>query len=191
MRAVLALPLGDGAELQSLEPWQAEEFLAHVERIREHLAPWIPFAAYVVDADSARALLQRYADLQAADGGRIYAVRVDGELVGGTLFRVFDAETATCEVGVWLAPQAEGRGLISRAVTLMIDWAVDVRGVERVEWHTDPRNTRSRAVAQRLGMTPEGILRSSFPVAGRRADTEVWAVLADEWRATRPSPPGR
>jgi ribosomal-protein-serine acetyltransferase len=84
-----------------------------------------------------------------------------GDLVGGTLFRAFDAEAGVCEVGVWLAPQAEGRGLVTRAVRHMLDWAIRVRGIRRVEWRTDPDNARSRAVAQRLGMTLECCARRS------------------------------
>jgi RimJ/RimL family protein N-acetyltransferase len=178
---VFAHPLADGAELRPLEPWQAEEFAAHVAQVRAHLAPWIPFATRVVDVESAREMLQRYADDQARDGGRLYGIWRDGSLIGGTLFRTFDAESGMCEVGVWLAPEAEGGGLINRAVRHMIDWAIRVRGIARVEWHTDTNNVRSKAAAQRLGMTFEGVLRSSFKVDGERRDTEVWSVLADEW----------
>ena len=51
----------------------------------------------------------------------------------------------------------------------------------RVAWHTDPRNVRSRAVAQRLGLAFEGVRRSSHVVAGVRQDVEVWSIIADEW----------
>lgn len=186
---MLAHPLGDGAELRSLEPWQAAEFATHVDRIREHLAPWIPFAGTVTDPDSARDLLQRMADAQARDAGRFYGIWVDGALEGGALFRTFDAVGGVCEIGVWLAPEVRGRGLVNRAARHMIDWAFRVRGLSRVEWRTDPRNERSRAVARALGMTREGTLRSSFVLGGARNDTEVWSVLAGEW-PTRPGPVG-
>jgi ribosomal-protein-serine acetyltransferase len=182
---VLGHPLGDGAELRGLEPWQADEFAAHVARVRDHLAPWVPFATRVVDAESARGLLQFFADLQARDEGRIYGIHRDGKLVGGTLFRAFDTRTGICEIGVWLAPEMQGRGLVTRAANVLLDWAFGPRGMARAEWRTDPRNERSRAVAQRLGMTREGVLRSSFPLGDDRNDTEVWSLLADEWRARR------
>jgi RimJ/RimL family protein N-acetyltransferase len=178
---VLHQPLGDGAELCALEPWQAAEFAAHVDRVRAHLAPWVPFAHSVTDTDSARGLLQRMADAQARDAGRFYGIRVDGELGGGTLFRTFDAAAGVCEVGAWIAPEHQGRGLVRRAVTHMITWAVGPRGLSRVEWRTDPRNERSRAVARALGFTLEGTLRSNFALAGERRDTDVWAMLAGEW----------
>jgi ribosomal-protein-serine acetyltransferase len=178
---MFTLQLADGVWIGPLEPWRAAEFAAAVDRAREHLRPWIPFATRVVDVDTARELLQRYANKQAEDTGAMYGIWVDGVLKGGTLFRTFDATLGVCEIGVWLDPSAEGRGLIKSAVTRMIDYAVRVRGVKRVEWYCAPANERSKAAAARLGMTHEGTLRSSFVVNGARLDSEVWAVLADEW----------
>jgi RimJ/RimL family protein N-acetyltransferase len=50
----------------------------------------------------------------------------------------------------------------------------------RVEWHCVPHNTRSIAVARRLGMSRDGVLRSAFPFNGERHDVEVWSLLAAE-----------
>jgi len=172
---MLGFPLGNGAELRALEPWQAAEFADHVARARAHLAPWLPWATRVVDEESARAFLQRYADEQARDAGRIYGIWLDGTLVGGTLFRVFEVRFGVCEIGVWLAPTAEGKGLITRAARHMVDWAIDTRGMGRVEWRCVPDNARSIAVAKRLGMTRDGVLREAYPHNGVRHDVEVWS----------------
>ena len=131
-------------------------------------------------ADRADSFLQRYADGAANDERRIYGLYVGDELVGGTLFRVFDLACSTCEIGVWLSEEARGRGLVTEAVRAMIDWAMDVRGIHRVEWRCSPENTASSAVAKRLGMRLEGVLRESFPHRGRAEDVEVWALLASE-----------
>ncbi|MEE1789968.1 GNAT family protein [Streptomyces sp. BE308] len=175
----------DGAELRPLEVWRAPEFLAHMDRARDLVDPWIPFASAATDLTSARALLQRYADKQAADTGRLYGIWLDGTLVGGVLFRIFDAEAGNCEVGCWLEPAAQGRGLITRAMRHLIDWAVDERGMHRVEWDASAANTRSIAVAKRLGMTREAVLRENYLYRGTRHDSEIWAVLAPEWREQR------
>lgn len=183
---MLSHSLGAGAELRPLEPWQAQRFASYVEAHRAHLAPWLPWAVSIVDEEGARAFLQRYADGTARDGRRIYGLWLDDELVGGTLFRIFDTAASLAEVGVWLSPGAQGRGLVTRAATAMITWAVRERGIHRVEWHCVSENTRSRAVASRLGLTHEGTLREDFEHAGRRWDTEVWAVLDHEWVTMHP-----
>ncbi len=180
---MLTLDLGEGLTLTTLEPWQAAEFADFIAAERDHLAPWLPWGGAIQDEEKARGFLQRYADGTAADGRRIYALRVGGRMVGGTLFRIFEPEGGVCEIGVWLAADAQGHGYVTRAVAAMLDWALRVRGLHRAEWHCVPENLASRAVAERIGMTHEGTMRESWEHDGRMWDTEVWAVLAPEWQA--------
>jgi ribosomal-protein-serine acetyltransferase len=175
----------DGAELRPLEPWHAEEFLAHLDRGRDFVTEHIPFGAGATDVASAREILQSYADKRAADGGSLHGLWLEGKLVGGVLFRVFDAAGGTCEVGCWLEPDGTGRGLVTRAMRVLIDWAIDERGIQRVEWYAASANIPSIHVARRLGMSRDGVLRQRFLYRGVRQDTEVWSVLAPEWRAAR------
>ncbi|MEV7779950.1 GNAT family protein [Kitasatospora sp. NPDC088351] len=179
---MFAVPLAENAELRPLEPWQAAEFLAHIDRARAHTDPWIPWASRSTDLDSARATLQGYADRQAADTGRIYGIWLDGTLVGGVMFVHFSADAGNCEIGVWTEPAGEGRGLVGAAVRHLIDYAFGTRGLHRVEWYSSSANARSRAVAQRMGMKLDGTLREFFLHNGVRHNKEVWSILAPEWK---------
>ena len=181
-----AISLGDdGAELRPLEPWHAEELLANIERGREFIGRHIALADAVKDLPSARAFLQAYADKRAADAGYLYGIWLEGKLVGGVLFRIFDTAQGTCEIGCWLEPAAAGHGVVTRGARTIIDWAVEERGMHRVEWIASPANEPSLNVARRLGMTREGVLRESYLHRGVRSDMEVWSVLAPEWREAR------
>ncbi|MBB5773386.1 GNAT family N-acetyltransferase [Nonomuraea jabiensis] len=175
----------DGAELRPLEPWQAEELLAHMDRGREFVGQFIKFPDRATDLESSRSLLQSYAEKAATDTGRIYGIWTDGTLVGGVLFRTMDVAMGVAEVGCWLEPSAAGKGLVTRAARMIIDWAVEERGIHRIEWVVASENAASIAVARRLGMTKDGVLRESYLHRGKRHDLEIWSVLAPEWRAAR------
>lgn len=178
-----AISLGDdGAELRPLEPWQAEEFLAHIDRGREFIGQHNALPDVVNDLESSRAFLQAYAQRTATDTGRLYGIRTDGTLVGAVFFRRMDVEQGTAEAGCWLEPSAVGKGLVTRAVRVIIDWAVQERGIHRVEWWVSATNEPSIAVARRLGMTKDGVLRESYLYRGKRHDEEIWSVLAPDWR---------
>jgi ribosomal-protein-serine acetyltransferase len=182
---MLKTSLGEGAELRPLTPALAEEFAAHMDRGREFIGRHVALADVVSDADAAERFLETYAEKAAADTGRIWGIWLDGTLVGGVLFRAMDFRMETAEAGCWLEPAAVGKGLVTRAVTVIIDWAIEVRGIHRVDWWASTRNTPSIAVAERLGMTREGIAREAYLHRGERHDMEIWSVLAPEWRAGR------
>ncbi|MEV0182333.1 GNAT family protein [Streptomyces sp. NPDC050625] len=171
----------DGAELSPLEPGRAGEFLAHVDRGREFIGRFNGLPDVVTDLESSRAFLRAYAERTASDTGRIAGIRVDGGLVGAVVLRRLDVGQGIAEAGCWLEPSAVGRGLVTRAARVLIDWAVRERGIHRVEWWVSPENEPSIAVARRLGMSKDGVLRESYLYRGKRHDEEIWSVLAPDW----------
>ncbi|GAA1720120.1 hypothetical protein GCM10009809_14820 [Isoptericola hypogeus] len=188
---MFARSLGDdGAELRPLEPWHAEELLATIDRGREFIGRFVGLPDRITDLDSSRSFLAAYAQKAATDTGRLYGIWTDGTLVGGVLFRTMSVEVGSAEAGCWLEPAAAGRGLVTRAARVIIDWAIRERGIHRVEWWVASGNAPSIAVARRLGMRRDGVLREHHEYRGVRQDIEVWSVLAPEWQS-QPVPPGQ
>ena len=108
-------PLSPGAELRPLEPWNAMEFAAHLDRAREHIRPWVGPGFVTNSVEGAAGTLARYAQAAAQDGARLFGIWADGRLVGGVMFVAFDINAGSAEVGCWLEPDAEGRGLVTSA----------------------------------------------------------------------------
>lgn len=180
---MFSVPIGTTALLCPLEVWHAEAFAAHLDRAREHIRPWVGPSFVTDSVDGARSTLARYADTAAVDGARLYGIWDDGQLVGGVMFVSFSATAGVCEIGCWLEPGAEGRGLVTRAVRVLLDWALGERGLNRAEWRCRADNVASAAVAQRLGMRLEGTLRGAWLNSGRYHDKQVWALLRSEHRS--------
>ena len=175
-----AVELATGAVLDALEPGRSVEFAAHMGRAREHIRPWVGPAFLSTDEAGARATLVRYERSQAEDGARIFGIWVDGVLIGGVMFVAFNAAAGVCEVGCWSEPAGEGHGHVSAAIRELLRYALQVRGLHRVEWRCRSDNERSIAVARRLGMTYEGRLREAWLVDGTYHDKLVWSLLAGE-----------
>jgi hypothetical protein len=67
---------------------------------------------------------------------------------------------------------------------LMMQNAFDL-GYRRYEWKCDSFNYPSRAAAQRLGFSFEGIFRQAVVVKGRNRDTAWFSIVDSEWPALR------
>ena len=172
--------LSPTAELRPLEIWHADQMASHLDRAREHIRPWVGPSFVSETVDGARATLSRYAASAAEDGARLYGIWLDGRLVGGVMYVAFSAAAGVCEIGCWLEPAAEGRGLVTPAAQLLVDWALIERGLVRAEWRCRVDNVRSAAVAERLGMRLEGTLRRAWINGGTYHDKQIWAVVAPE-----------
>lgn len=179
-------PLGDDAALIPRTAALAEAHFALVEANYKRLAHWFP------DAFQEPPTLERVRRNMAGAGqawleGSLLplsiAVKVDGgwRLVGWAQLEI-DGQARSAEVGYWLDEGFVGRGLVTRAVTAMLDHAFGPLGLDRVGLRATIDNERSRAVAQRLGFTQEGVLREYAAFPGERRDLVVYGLLAREWR---------
>jgi RimJ/RimL family protein N-acetyltransferase len=84
------------------------------------------------------------------------------------------------EVGYLLAPAARGRGVMTRALRLVVAWAFTDLDLARVQAFASPENQASLALLQRIGFTREGVLRS---YRGPGEDRVALSVLPGELRS--------
>ena len=84
------------------------------------------------------------------------------------------------QIGYWLAPQARGRGLATRAVILLTRWLYEL-GAARVFMTIVAGNASSVEVARRAGFVHEGTMRSHGVWLGERCDVMWFAALPAEW----------
>jgi ribosomal-protein-alanine N-acetyltransferase len=83
-------------------------------------------------------------------------------------------------VGYWLLPEARGKGLATRAVTLVSRWALGELALMRLAPFTEPSNRRSQRVAERSGFHREGVLRSYTEIDGRSVDNVAYSLLPSD-----------
>lgn len=118
--------------------------------------------------------------IQRADEGwakgvaRFAIVDLEDRLLGQVGFAV-NHHHQSAEAFYWLSAEARGRGVASRALTLVADWVFE-GGVERLVLLVHPENESSHRVAQRCGFTREGVLRSFEPFKGQRPDLVSWSA---------------
>jgi RimJ/RimL family protein N-acetyltransferase len=81
----------------------------------------------------------------------LLAVDADGRLLGSFSVMEIDRERGYGEIGYRVAADARRRGVATRAVTLLRDWAVEQVALSELEIMTAPENVGSRRVAERAG----------------------------------------
>jgi RimJ/RimL family protein N-acetyltransferase len=83
-------------------------------------------------------------------------------------------------IGYWVAKDARGRDVATRATKLLAHWAVTDGGVQRLELTTHPANVASQRVAEKAGFTREGVLRSHVRFPDGRRDSVLYSLLPSD-----------
>ena len=176
-----ALRVDDDLQLALFERDDVEALHALVVANRDHLAAWMPWAQSPA-LDATRGFVEGRALTAIAEADGLEAgIWWRGRLVGAIGIHGVQREPLRGSIGYWLAADATGHGLVTRAVRALIAKAFDDLGYARVDVRADVANARSRAVPERLGLTFEGVLRREFYDGRRYVDQAVYGVLREEW----------
>jgi RimJ/RimL family protein N-acetyltransferase len=107
-----------------------------------------------------------------------------GEYAGSTRFYDINFPYQTLQLGyTWYGERFRGTGLNKHCKFLLLQFAFEELGMERVEFRADARNERSIAAMKSIGCKVDGILRANMPTAesNQRRDSIVLSILRDEW----------
>lgn len=105
------------------------------------------------------------------------------EICGCTSFMNISFHDKRLEIGsTWLGAPFIGTGVNRQAKFALLSFAFEVMKMERVEIKTDNLNERSKAALLKVGMKPEGVLRShTLMHDNRRRDTIYFSIIKSEW----------
>lgn len=177
--------LGDGAELRLPVESDAEELSALVNENSDYLRKWLPWVDATKTADDTKVFIKqsrkRFADNNGYDG----LIFLENKLVGVIGYHQIDWPSKKTALGYWISENAQGKGLVTRAVRAFLDYGFDSLELNRIEIRCAGSNKSSRAIPERLGFTHEAICRDGEKLHDRFEDSLVFGMLAEEWKEKR------
>lgn len=173
---------GDGFILRSYQPGDGPKLCSSVTASYEHLKTYMSWAKPDQTEEESERLARQFRARWLLCEDFVIGIWSpdDTELWGGCGFHLREGglEARNAEVGMWIHVDQSGRGLATAALKEMIDWSFSEWPWLRLSWRCAPANVASTRVAEKAGMTREGILKSqSLSPDGERRDTVCYAVL--------------
>lgn len=127
-----------------------------------------------------------YDDIQKKQGNenvRLGIFLLNGIIIGDVALQSINWKNRACDVGLGIAKiENRGKGYGKEAVKIILDYAFNNLGLERVEANTLEPNIPAQKSLEGLGFILEGRQRKAVYMAGKRFDHLNYAVLAEEYR---------
>ncbi|CAO1649606.1 hypothetical protein NYA9BBAC_00432 [Salinibacterium sp. NYA9b] len=161
-----------------LRAWRASDAAALVEA--SHSSPDVAVQLGTPDLTT-EALARDFIahDLAQTDTRLNWAIVEDSVAVGNAGMSRIDRNHNTAWLHYWLAASARGKGLATRALVSVADWAFS-DGLFRLELGHRVNNPASCRVATRAGFVAEGIERQKLRYGTERFDVELHARLQSD-----------
>jgi len=157
-----------------------------VEKNRAHLKPWLPWVDKTLTPEDSRKYildgLENFKNKKTADFGIFY----QETLVGSMGFNKIDSVNKKAEIGYWIDSDYEGKGIMTKCVTTIINYGFNELNLNRIEIRCSILNKRSAAIPKKLGFTHEATLREDHKITEPETGAEftdglVFGILRKEW----------
>ena len=109
--------------------------------------------------------------------------KTKNEYAGCTRFMNIDWNNKVLHIGAtWIGKEFQGSALNKNIKFLMLKYAFETLGFEKVEFRIDESNIRSRKAIEKLDAKLEGILRQNvYLLDGFKRNTCCYGILKEEW----------
>ena len=136
--------------------------------------------------DGLKNYMQIALDARTADKEYAFIVfdKRTNEYAGSTRFYDINIPFQTLQLGyTWYGQKFQRTGLNRHCKYLLLSFAFENIGMERVEFRADNNNARSVSAMKNIGCKVDGVLRSNMPTRNNtiRRDSIVLSILKDEW----------
>lgn len=179
---VLRYTIDDDLELRPVEKQYAQVIFAGCDNNREHIGAWLTWIDDTNTVEDTLGFIEASMKQYGNNDGFQAGIWHKGRFVGmiGYLFWNFDIKQT--EIGYWLSKDATGHGIITRSTRVLVDYAFDTLGLNRIVIRCAVDNEKSANVAKRLGFTHEGIQRDIIKLRNGYTGAHIYSMLAKEWQ---------
>lgn len=168
--------------LRPLELKDTNELFALTDANRDYLRQWLPWLDSNLRAADTCAFIEQ--QLEKAQLGQefVSAICYDQAIVGLIGLHNISWNNRSASIGYWLSAAHQGKGVMTLACRSMVDYGFMTLTLNRINICCAANNSRSEAVAKRLGLTYEGTLRDAEWLYDHFVDLKVHSILRYEWR---------
>lgn len=159
----------------------AQKIYEAISSHREYLQEWLPFAATLLSVEEEERFLFSVVRVPREQRNFVYIIEDKKSICGLIGFHFSDWSNHRTEIGYWLLPEYQHRGIMTRCVRHLCRLAVEERGMNRIQIRCAVENIPSNAIPQRLGFRLEGIERDGeLMITGKYVDLNVYSILKKE-----------
>jgi len=152
--------------LKQLELADTPDIFNTIDSQREHLGPFLPFVETTKQLSDTQAFVESVVNAPEDRLEYTFTIRVNGRMAGLIGFKDTDRTNRKTEIGYWLSRDFLGRGIMTRSVSTLCDFAFRELDINRIQIKCAVTNSASRNIPQRLGFQLEGIERAGELLTG-------------------------
>jgi len=150
---------------------------------REYLREWLPWLDRIKSISDTNDFIKSAVQESASGGAPHFALLYKDAVCGIAGFHKLDKANNLGSIGYWLAQEHNRKGIVTEAVKELLNIGFGELRLNKIEIRCAEKNSKSRAIPERLGFTYEATLRQRELLYTKYMDHVVYSMLASEYNA--------
>ncbi len=177
----MTIPIDSQIELRQLRHSDAADIFNTIDTQRAYLGEWLPFVAFTKELADTQKFVKSVVDAPEERFEYVFTIRKAGEFAGLIGFKDTDRLNRKSELGYWLAEGFQKRGIVTRSVQRLCQYAFEELDLNRIQIKCAVGNTASNNIPKRLGFRFEGIEREGELLSGQVfTDLAIYSRLKND-----------
>jgi ribosomal-protein-serine acetyltransferase len=172
--------VNNNISLELLQASHAASLFSLIDSNRQYLRQHLGFLDNMLHVEDVQNFINGCKNRNALGIEYAYLVFADNEPIGRVGLYKIDATNKTSEIGYWLAENEQGKGIITKSCSAIINFAFNVLALQRIELRCGINNLQSMAIANKLGFTKEGTLLQAENLYGNFIDLHLFSLLLND-----------
>lgn len=172
----------------SLQLYAARDTAAFFELLKKnktHLRPWINWVDAINTLQDAEQLINaRITSFEAQESISLFIVQ-DQKIIGSIGMFHWRKDIKCAEVGYWMDKDFENKGILSKALEVLIVYLFNQVQLNKIELQFNAQNKASGAIAKKFNFKIEGIIRANYAINGTLEDSVLVGLLHTDWKQTK------
>ncbi len=158
--------IDSAVELRELCESDALDIFNTINSQREYLGEWLPFVEFTRELKFTQDFVDATLLSMHETSDFLFTIRCDDNFAGIIGFKGTDIQNKRTEIGYWLSYDYQGKGIITKAVNKLTEFAFEVLNMNRVQIKVAVNNHKSKNIPERLEFKLEGVERDGELLSG-------------------------
>lgn len=167
--------------LRSVELSDAYAIFSLINSNRIKLRQWLTFVDATQNVNYTKSYIEG-TRIYNPIGDIVFVIEYCNTIVGLIGFEAINLYRRKAELGYWISPEYQGKGIMTQAVSIALRYGFDSFSFNRIEIKCAVGNVKSNRIAEKFGFTFEGTERDGELLSnGDFVDVRVYSLLKKEY----------
>jgi ribosomal-protein-serine acetyltransferase len=163
--------------IRSLTSSDSEVLFLLINKNRKYLQEWLNWLDRKNTIQETKIFIQTSEKNSETGIGSNFGIFIQGKLAGVISYKELDIHNRKVTIGYWLDHNYQGKGIMTKSVKMLIDYAFNKLKLHRIQITCAIGNDKSAAIPKRLKFCQEGILKDTEWLYDHFVDHEVYSLI--------------